>query len=218
MANMNGEVPNPRPLRFRDRVVVVFGGSRGIGGATALKFGLEGGSVVIGDVLEAEGEETATRIRDARGKAVFVRCDVSDPGQVQAVIERAVSEFGGVDVLFNNVGITRHGKVEDLSLEDWDAVLSTNLRSMFVACKYAIPEMRKRGGGVIVNTASALAHGSQTYASAYSAAKAGVLGLTRTIAIDYARENIRCNSISPGTIDTPIVQIAASQMEPGDEA
>ncbi len=206
-----------RPSRFRDRVVIVFGGSRGIGGATAVRFGEEGASVVIADLLHDEGDETAGRIRDVGGRAEFVSCDVSVPSQVEAAMAHAVSTFGGVDVLFNNVGITRHGRVEDLSVEDWDATLSTNLRGMFVACKYAIPEMRRRGGGAIVNTASALAHGSQTFASAYCASKGGVLALTRTIAIDYARENIRCNSISPGTIDTPIVQIAASQIRPGEE-
>lgn len=203
--------------RFEGRTVVVIGGARGIGGATALAFGSEGGRVVVADLLSAEGEETACAIRSDGGDATFVLCDVSVPSQVEGLVAETVAHYGGLDVLFNNVGIARYGKVEDLTVEDWDATLSTNLRGMFLACKFAIPQMRKRGGGSIVNTASALAHGSQALTSAYCASKGGVLALTRTIAIDHAAENIRCNSISPGTIDTPIVRIAASQIRPGDE-
>jgi NAD(P)-dependent dehydrogenase (short-subunit alcohol dehydrogenase family) len=125
----------------------------------------------------------------------------------------ATERFDGIDVLFNNVGITRYGKVDELSEDDWDAAQGANLRGLFLACKYAIPHLRDRGGGAIVNTASALAHASQPLTSSYSASKGGVLALTRTIALDYAREGIRCNSISPGTIDTPIVRLAAEQID-----
>jgi len=203
--------------RFEGRTIVVIGGARGIGGATARGFAVEGGAVVVADLLEAEGEATVNAIRAGGGEATFVSCDVSVPSQVEALVAQAVARYGGVDVLFNNVGIARYGKVEDLSIEDWDTTMATNLRGMFLACKFTIPEMRKRGGGVIVNTASALAHGSQALTAAYCASKGGVLALTRTIAIDHAAENIRCNSISPGTIDTPIVRIAATQIRPGHE-
>lgn len=200
--------------RFGGRTVVVIGGARGIGGATAHAFAQEGASVVIGDVLVDEGERTASTIVSDGGQARFVACDVADRAHVQALMTAAAESSGGIDVLFNNVGITRYGKVDELSEDDWDAAQAANLRGMFLACKYAIPHLRARGGGAIVNTASALGHASQPLTSSYAASKGGVLALTRTIAIDYASEGIRCNSISPGTIDTPIVRIAANQIDP----
>lgn len=207
-----------RPLepgrRFEGRTVVVVGGARGIGAATATAFAQEGGKVVVGDVLDVEGNEFVDSLNNSSGTAVFVHCDVSQADQVQSLMCAAVEAFGGIDVLFNNVGIVRYGRVDALAIEDWDAAEAANLRGMFLACKFAIPEFRKRGGGVIVNTASALAHGSQRLTASYTAAKGGVLSLTRTIAIDHAKEGIRCNSISPGTIDTPILEIAARQIDP----
>jgi NAD(P)-dependent dehydrogenase (short-subunit alcohol dehydrogenase family) len=200
--------------RFEDRTVLVLGGARGIGAAAARAFADEGGSVVIGDVLAEEGERSAAEIAAGGGDAVFVQCDVAEGDQVKALVNRAAERFGGVDVVFNNVGITRYGRVEDLSESDWDAAQGANLRGMFLVCKHAIPQLRKRGGGAIVNTASALAYGSQPLTSSYAASKGGVLALTRTIAVDHAKENIRCNSISPGTIDTPIVRLAAEQIDP----
>ena len=200
--------------RFSDRTVIVIGGTRGIGGATAQAFAREGGRVCVADVLDTEGRELVESIKSEGGTALFSHCDVSQAEQVEALITTAAGTYGSVDVLFNNVGIVRYGKVDDLKIEDWDAAQAANLRGMFLACKYVIPEFRKRGGGVIVNTASALAHGSQPLTASYTAAKGGVLALTRTVAIDYASEGIRCNSISPGTIDTPIVQIAARQIDP----
>lgn len=208
-----GADPNGRPSRFKDQVVIVVGGARGIGGATAEAFAREDAKVVVADVLEENGAATVERITSSGGVACFRNCDVSSSADVKALIAFAVTAFGGIDVLFNNVGIVRYGKVDELSEDDWDVTLRTNLSGMFYACKYAIPEMRKRGGGAIVNTASALAHGSQPLTSSYAASKGGILALTRTIAIDYARERIRCNSISPGTINTPIVQIAAKQID-----
>jgi NAD(P)-dependent dehydrogenase (short-subunit alcohol dehydrogenase family) len=156
-------------------------------------------------VLDEEGRRTAAEIG-----ATYVHCDVAEAAQIRAAVERAVELHGGLDVVFNNVGVVRYGTVEELPVEDWDATLAANLRAQFLACKYAIPHLRARGGGAIVNTASALAHGAQPTTAAYAASKAGVLGLTRSIAIDHAHEGIRCNSISPGTIDTPLVRVAAA--------
>lgn len=201
------------PRRFSGRTAVVIGGARGIGAATARAFAAEGAAVVVADVLADEGERTAAEIDGSGGTAAFVACDVSDGTQVAALMDAAVKRFGSLDVLFNNVGITRYGKVDELSEQDWDAAQGANLRGMFLACKHAIPHMRAAGGGAIVNTASALAHASQPLTSSYAASKGGVLALTRTIAIDYAKEGIRCNSISPGTIDTPIVRLAANQID-----
>lgn len=200
--------------RFAGRTIVVIGGARGIGAATARAFAGEGGKVVVADVLDPAGKATAEAIVKSGGEACFVHCDTSDEGHVRELMRRAVDEYGGIDVLFNNVGITRYGRVHELPVHDWDAAFAANVRGMYLACREALPHMLSRGGGAIVNTASALGHASQPLTSSYAASKGGVLALTRTIAVDYAADGIRCNSVSPGTIDTPIVRIAAEQIAP----
>jgi NAD(P)-dependent dehydrogenase (short-subunit alcohol dehydrogenase family) len=205
-----------RNRRFEGKVIVVTGAGSGIGRTAALAFAREGGSVAIGDVNEADGAETARHILDAGGYATAVRCDVRDPEDVQALISRAVTDFGGVDVLYNNAGVVRYGTVEELSVADWDFQLDTNLKGSFLTCKYAIPEMRKRGGGAIVNTASVQAFASQKTVPAYAASKGAVVSLTTTIALDHADDNIRCNCIAPGTIRTPMVDQAADTFGPDD--
>ena len=198
--------------RFTGKVALVCGGARGIGAATARRFATEGAAVVVADVLEHEARETVLDIGRTGGQALFVPCDVSHSPAVQAVVREAVNTFGGIDVLFNNVGIARAGKVDELSESDWDVTLGTNLRGMFLACKFAVPEMRKRGGGAIVNMASAMGHASLASSVSYSASKGAVLALTRSIAIDHAPEGIRCNSVSPGTVDTPLVRAALGSL------
>jgi NAD(P)-dependent dehydrogenase (short-subunit alcohol dehydrogenase family) len=205
-----------RNKRFEGKVIVITGAGSGIGRTAALAFAREGGSVVIGDVNEADGAETARRILGSGGFATAVRCDVRDPENVQALISRAVTDFGGVDVLYNNAGVVRYGTVEELSVADWDFQLDTNLKGTFLTCKYAIPQMRERGGGAIVNTASVQAFASQKTVPAYAASKGGVVSLTTTIALDHADDNIRCNCIAPGTIRTPMVDQAADTFGPDD--
>ncbi len=205
-----------RNKRFAGKVIVITGAGSGIGRTAALAFAREGGSVVIGDVSEADGAETARHILEAGGVATAVRCDVRDPEQVQALIAHAVTDFGGVDILYNNAGVVRYGTVVDSSIEDWDFQVDTNLKGTFLTCKFAIPEMRKRGGGAIVNTASVQAFASQKTVPAYAASKGGVVSLTTTIALDHADDNIRCNCIAPGTIRTPMVDQAADTFGPDD--
>ncbi len=206
----DGDANRDRNRRFAGKTVVVTGGGSGIGREAALAFAREGGGVAIGDVNEADAEETVRRIAGAGGRAVAVRCDVREPEQVRALIERAVAEFGGVDVLYNSAGVVRYGTVEELSVEDWDFQVDTNLKGTFLTCKYAIPAMRRRGGGAIVNTASVQAFSSQKTVAAYAASKGGVVSLTTTVALDHAAENIRCNCIAPGTIRTAMVDQAAA--------
>lgn len=189
------------------RTIVIFGGARGIGAATARRFAAAGDRVFVGDVLEEEGGALAA---GSDGAIAFQHCDVAVAADIDAVFDAAIADTGRVDVVFNNVGIARYGTVDALSLEDWELTLRVNLTAQFLACKRAVAEMRRTGGGVIVNTASILGHASQKTTAAYAASKAGVMGLTRTVAIDHARDHIRCVSISPGTIDTPLVQIAAA--------
>jgi NAD(P)-dependent dehydrogenase (short-subunit alcohol dehydrogenase family) len=205
-----------RNRRFADKVIVITGAGSGIGRTAALAFAREGGSVVIGDINPTEGDATARQILESGGFASAVRCDVRIPEEVSALIARAVADFGGVDVLYNNAGVVRYGTVEELSVEDWDFQLDINLKGTFLTCKYAIPEMRKRGGGAIVNTASVQAFASQKTVSAYAASKGGVVSLTTTIALDHADDNIRCNCIAPGTIRTPMVDQAADTFGPDD--
>lgn len=187
--------------------VLVFGGARGIGAATARAFVQEGARVTLADVLVNEGEALAAEL--GADRATFVTCDVGEPDQINAAYDRAIDKFGAVNVVFNNVGIARYGTVDNLSLEDWELTLRVNLTAQFVSCKRAVKEMKAGDGGVIINTASILGHASQKTTAAYAASKAAVMGLTRTVAIDHALDGIRCVSISPGTIDTPLVQIAA---------
>lgn len=186
--------------------IVIFGGARGIGAAVAQKFAAENYSVVVGDVLEEEGRTLASN----SGNVQFLRCDVGNADDINGTFDAALDQFGRIDAVFNNVGVARYGTVEALSLHDWEYTLRINLTAQFISCKRAVSEMRKSGGGVIINNASILGHASQKTTAAYAASKAGVMALTRTVAIDHARDGIRAVSISPGTIDTPLVQIAAA--------
>jgi NAD(P)-dependent dehydrogenase (short-subunit alcohol dehydrogenase family) len=198
-----------RNRRFEGKVVVITGAGKGLGKAAALAFAREGGAVVIGDVDMDGASKTVEEIVQASGKATAVRCDVRKSDEVQKLIQTGVDTYGGVDVLYNNAGVVRYGTVEQLTEDDWDFQIDINLKGTFLTCKYAIPEMKKRGGGAIVNTASVQAFASQETVAAYSASKGGVVSFTTTVALDHARDNIRCNCIAPGSIRTPMLEDAA---------
>ena len=201
--------------RYSGKTAVIFGGARGIGRATAVRLAEEGAQVLVCDILEEEGAATGDDLDRIAAGSGFFACDVGDPAQIEAAIAEAMQRFGRIDVLFNNVGIVRYAQPHELSIADWDLVMEVNLRAQFVAAKLALPHMIEAGRGVIVNTASVLAHGSQKNTVAYATSKAGILGLTRSIAVEYADNGIRCMSISPGTIDTPINRLAAASF--GDD-
>jgi NAD(P)-dependent dehydrogenase (short-subunit alcohol dehydrogenase family) len=200
--------------RFEGKAIIVTGGAKGIGKTCALAFAQEGGKVAIADIGEEAGQEVVNQIKEAGGEAIFVKCDVSKAADVQRLVKETVAAFSGVDVLHNNAGVVRYGTVVELSEEDWDYQLNINLKAAFLTCKYAIPEMIKRGGGAIVNTASAQAFASQKTVAAYSASKGAIVSFTTTVALDHAADNIRCNCIAPGSIQTPMLDMAANLFGP----
>jgi NAD(P)-dependent dehydrogenase (short-subunit alcohol dehydrogenase family) len=206
---------------FDNKVVVVTGGALGIGRATALAFAREGGQVTIADVNAAAGNQTLAEIQALGTHGHLVVGDLGRASECERVVRETVERFGGVDVLFNNVGIQpldSYQTVEDTTEEMWDRILDVNLKSYFLMSKYALPEMRRRGGGAVINTASVQGLQSQRKVPAYAASKGGVLSLTRQMALDYAAENIRVLAVCPGAIDTEMVRTAARLEPDGMEA
>lgn len=206
--------------RFDDKVAVVTGAAAGIGRAVALRLASEGAQVAVLDRDRAAADGTAHDIRAGGGAARAFGTDVTSPDDVRAAFEAVVEEFGGVDVLVNNAGVVRYGAVPEFSVDDWDLVIDTNLKGTFLTAKYAIPAMRARGGGAIVNTASTQAFASQPTVAAYSASKGAVVAMTRTMALDHAADGIRVNCICPGSVETPMLRYGAEyffdQRDPAD--
>jgi NAD(P)-dependent dehydrogenase (short-subunit alcohol dehydrogenase family) len=200
-----------------NKVVIVSGGAHGIGEAAALAFAREGCRVAVVDIDAAAGEQLAAGRRTPSGEIVFIHADVSHAGDARHVVQRTVAVFGGVDVLFNNAGIQPPESYKDAEHLDeavWDRIMNVNAKSCFLLCKYAIPEMTKRGGGVIINNASVQGLQSQKLVPAYAASKGAVLSLTRNLAMDYAGKNIRVVAICPGSVDTPLLRAAAALDSP----
>jgi NAD(P)-dependent dehydrogenase (short-subunit alcohol dehydrogenase family) len=194
-------------VRFTDRVALVTGGSSGIGRATAIALAAQGASVVIADLreasrLEEEGPATAETIREARGAATFVECDVTRSADVTRVVAAAIDVYGGVDVLVNNAGIFVRNPITEVSEEEWDRVLAVNVKGYYLMCREAIPVMINRGGGAIVNVGSIHGLIGTGTAATYCASKGAIDNLTRQLAVDYAAQAIRVNSVAPGTIET----------------
>jgi NAD(P)-dependent dehydrogenase (short-subunit alcohol dehydrogenase family) len=194
-------------MRLPGKVVLISGGARGMGAAEARLFAREGAKIVIGDVLEAEGKGVQTEIERAGGQAVFTRLDVTREDEWQRAVELATSRFGALNVLVNNAGIGAASKVEDTTEQAWDRVMDVNAKGVFLGTKAAIPAMRRVGGGSIVNISSQLGLvGMDDSSPQYTASKGAVRLLTKTTALQYARERIRCNSVHPGPIVTPMTE------------
>jgi len=200
-------------MRLEGKVALISGGARGMGAAEARLFAREGASVVIGDLLEEEGRRVEAQIGEAGGHALFLRLDVtSESGWISAVAA-AVSRFGRLDVLVNNAGVGGDGGiVEETTVESWDRIMDINAKGVFLGTKAAIPEMRRAGGGSIINISSIYGLVGSGGSSAYHASKGAVRLLTKATAVQYAGEGIRANSVHPGIIDTPMT--AASLADP----
>lgn len=197
-------------MDFKGKVVVITGAGSGIGEACVREFASRNAAVAMVDCKAGAGEKTISELRQRGASVESFQADVSSRAAVERLIPEVVARLGGIDVLVNNAGTQRYGNATTVSEEEWDEVLNINLKSAFLMCKYAIPEMTKRGGGAIVMTGSVQSLTAQRNSLAYVVSKHGMLGLTRSIALDYGKQNIRANCVLPGAIDTPLLRWAVS--------
>jgi NAD(P)-dependent dehydrogenase (short-subunit alcohol dehydrogenase family) len=192
------------PGRLEGKAAVITGGASGIGRETAKRFAEEGASICVADLADEPGQEVASEV-----DGLYVRADVTDPDDVQEMYREASERFGGLDVLFNNAGISPpdDDSILETELDAWERVQNVNLKSVYLCCKYGIPYLLERGGGSVINTASFVAvMGAATSQISYTASKGGVLAMSRELGVQFARQGVRVNALCPGPVNTPLLQ------------
>jgi NAD(P)-dependent dehydrogenase (short-subunit alcohol dehydrogenase family) len=198
-------------MRLKDKVALITGSAGGMGQAAAELFAREGASVIVTDIAVEAGEQTAQHIRDAGGKAIFVKADVANEEDVRRLVAKSIDAYGHIDILYNNAGIMPDddGGVTELNEATWNHIMDVNLKSAFLCTKHVVPHMIRQGrGGSIINVASFVAFmGCTVPQDAYTASKGGMLSLTKSFAIQYGPHGIRCNAICPGPIETPLLRV-----------
>ena len=194
-------------MRLDNKVALISGGASGMGAAEARLFAAEGAKVVIGDILDEAGHQTEAEINETGGDCLFVKLDVTSESDWQTAVAATVARYGKLDILVNNAGISTRGDIENQSVEDWDLTMAINAKGVFLGTKYVIDPMRQAGGGSIINISSGagIAPAPETSA-AYAASKGAVRILSKLTAVQYASEGIRCNSVHPGPVDTPMLR------------
>jgi cyclopentanol dehydrogenase len=201
-------------VRLEGKVAFISGGARGMGAAASRLFAREGAKVAIGDVLVEEGRQVVEEISEAGGQALFLPLDVTSEAGWNNAITATVNQFGRLDILLNNAGISASGRVEDTTVEAWDRVMAVNAKGVFLGTKAAIPELRRAGGGSIINISSQLGIvGMDISSPQYQASKGAVRLFTKATAIQYARDGIRANSVHPGPINTPMTEVRRANPE-----
>ena len=201
-------------MRLAGKVAFISGGARGMGATEAKLFANEGAAVAIGDVLEEAGKRTEAEINQSGGQALFVSLDVTSEQSWLDAIGATVAKFGRLDILVNNAGVSAHGMIEFTTEADWDRVMDVNSKGPFLGTKAAIPEMRKSGGGSIINISSQLGLvGTEMSSPQYQSSKGAIRLLTKTTALQYAPDGIRCNSVHPGPVNTPLTELRRGDPE-----
>jgi NAD(P)-dependent dehydrogenase (short-subunit alcohol dehydrogenase family) len=197
---------------LQDKVALITGGASGIGRASAVLLAGEGAAVSIVDINEEMGQFVVAEIAAVGRRAIFISCDVTKSEDCRQAVENTVAAFGGLDILFNNAGIIRRADVVTTTEAEWDRVMDVNVKSIFLMSKYSIPHIEKRGGGTIINTSSGWGLKGGENAVSYCASKGAVTNMTRAMAIDHGKQNIRVNAVCPGDTDTPMLHDEARQL------
>jgi NAD(P)-dependent dehydrogenase (short-subunit alcohol dehydrogenase family) len=205
-------------MRLKNKICLITGAGSGIGKETALLFAREGASVVVNDFNASSGEETVRLINENNGEAIFMKADVTNPKEIEVMIDKIINHYGKIDVLFNNAGISGVGQLHDIDLETWNRVMNVNINGVFIVTKYVVPHMIKQQSGSIINMSSCIAEIGLANRASYATTKGAILALTKSIQVDYAKYNIRVNALMPGTIFTPFVEDYLSKDPNPEEA